>query len=83
MDIRQFLVGFIAPEIRASELLNGLIGLQDSDWNQFRYGKPITHKRLNAILNPYGIQPIKRRQANVFLLADLKDAFDRYLPPMS
>ncbi len=83
MDIRQSLIDFIDAEIRASDLLIRLINMQDSDWQQFNYGKPITHKKLNKMLRPYGIQPKKRREANVFLLDNLQDAFNRYLPPLS
>ena len=83
MDIRQSLIDFIDVEIRASDLLIRLINMQDSDWQQFNYGKPITHKKLNKMLRPYGIQPKKRREANVFLLDNLQDAFNRYLPPLS
>ena len=60
-----------------------LLLLDESEWFCLNHGKEITKKWLTQKLLTFGIKPVKKSHANVFLLEDLQDAFDRYLPPLT
>ena len=51
----------------------------ETDWAVFDYGRPISRKKFTQILKDFGAKPIKRSNANFFYVADLEDAFKRYL----
>ena len=70
------------PEISSTVLLDTLLR-SAPDWNTANNGRAITSKWLTNQLRPYGVQARKRAKSNVYLLADLADAFKRYLPPQS
>ena len=40
---------------------------------------PMTKKNFTQMLGDFRIKPTKRSKANVFYVADLDDAFERYL----
>jgi hypothetical protein len=79
-DIREILKDKIAPEVASNALLDKLLCHRDSDWMTAHNGRPITGKWLAKTLKLYGIRPQRRSAFNAYLLADLEEAFKRYLP---
>ena len=82
MDLREVLRTFTGPEIGSNELLELLLFQSDGDWYSANNGRTITSKWLAMKLRPYGIAAQRRSKCNVYMLADLEDAFKRYLPPV-
>ena len=81
-DLRHILSDYTGPEISSSELLKKLLRQNESEWDRANHGRSITSKWLLKQLRPYGITAHRRNQFNAYMLADLQDAFDRYLPPL-
>lgn len=81
-DLRHILSDYTGPEISSSELLKKLLRQNESEWDRANHGRAITSKWLLKQLRPYGITAHRRNQFNAYMLADLQDAFDRYLPPL-
>lgn len=79
-DIREILKAEVAPEVASNALLDKLLCHRDSDWMTAHNGRPITGKWLAKTLKLYGIRPQRRSAFNAYLLADLEEAFKRYLP---
>ena len=67
------------PEWSSTDLYNAVVQNEETDWSVFNHGRPITKKKFTQILGEFGIKPTKRSNANVFYVADLEDAFERYL----
>lgn len=67
------------PEWPSTDLYNSVVFNEETDWSVFNHGRPITKKRFTQMLGDFGIKPTKRSNANVFYVADLEDAFERYL----
>ena len=82
MDLREVLSTFTGPEIGSNELLQLLLFHSDGDWHSANNGRTITSKWLAVKLRPHGIMAQRRSKCNVYMLADLEDAFKRYLPPV-
>lgn len=81
-DIREILKDEVAPEVQSNALLDKLLYHHDSDWITAKDGRPITGKWLAKTLKLYGVRPRRRTACNVYLLADLEEAFKRYLPSL-
>jgi hypothetical protein len=81
-DIREILKDEISPEVPSNALLDKLLYHHDSDWITAKDGRPITGKWLAKTLKLYGVRPQRRAACNVYLLADLEEAFKRYLPSL-
>ena len=79
-DIREILKDEVAPEVASNVLLDKLLYHHDSDWMTANTGRPITGKWLAKTLRLYGVRPQRRAACNVYFLADLEEAFKRYLP---
>ena len=82
-DIRSITMNKNIKELTSTELYSSLLLLDESKWFCLNHGKEITKKWLTQKLLTFGIKPVKKSHANVFLLEDLQDAFDRYLPPLT
>ena len=67
------------PEWSSTDLYNSVVFNEETDWSVFNHGRPITKKKFTQMLGDFGIKPTKRSNANVFYVADLEDAFERYL----
>ena len=78
-DVRDIVSESSRPEWSSADLYDAVVNDPETDWSVFDYGKPISRKRFTQILGDFGAKPIKRRNANVFYVADLEDAFERYL----
>ena len=67
------------PEWSSTDLYNAVVYNEETDWSVFNHRRPITKKKFTQMLGDFGIKPTKRSNANVFYVADLEDAFERYL----
>ena len=67
------------PEWSSTDLYNAVVHNDENDWSVFNHGRPITKKKFTQMLSDFDIKPTKRSNANVFYVADLEDAFERYL----
>lgn len=78
-DVRDVVSESSRPEWSSTDLYNAVVYNEETDWSVFNHGRPITKKKFTKKLNDFGIKPTKRSKANVFYVADLEDAFERYL----
>ena len=78
-DVRDVVSESSRPEWSSSDLYDAVVNDPETDWSVFDYGKPISRKKFTQMMIDFGAKPIKRRNANVFYVADLEDAFERYL----
>ena len=78
-DVRDVVSESSRPEWSSTDLYNAVVYNEETDWSVFNHGRPITKKKFTQILGEFGIKPTKRSKANVFYVADLEDAFERYL----
>ena len=67
------------PEWSSTDLYNAVVFNEETEWSVFNHGRPITKKKFTQMLGDFEIKPTKRSNANVFYVADLEDAFERYL----
>lgn len=81
-DVRLVLLKDNNKEITSSELHRELTNLEDSDWYCYNYGRAITQKWVTQRLKQFGITPVRRSRANVYVAQELEDAFNRYLQPL-
>ena len=78
-DVRDVVSESSRPEWSSSDLYDAVVNDPETDWSVFDYGKPISRKKFTQMMIDFGAKPIKRRNANVFYVTDLEDAFQRYL----
>ena len=78
-DVRDVVSESSRPEWSSTDLYNSVVYNEETDWFVFNHGRPITKKKFTQMLGDFGIKPTKRSNANVFYVADLEDAFERYL----
>jgi hypothetical protein len=78
-DVRNVVSESSRPEWSSTNLYNAVVHNEETDWSVFNHGSPITKKKFTQMLGDFGIKPTKRSNANVFYVADLEDAFVRYL----
>ena len=78
-DVRDVVSESSRPEWSSTDLYNAVVYNEETDWSVFNHGRPITKKKFTQKLSDFGIKPTKRSKANVFYVADLEDAFERYL----
>jgi hypothetical protein len=78
-DVRDVVSESSRPEWSSTDLYNAVVHNDENDWSVFNHGRPITKKKFTQMLGDFGIKPTKRSNANVFYVADLEDAFERYL----
>ncbi|MCG7241451.1 MULTISPECIES: DUF3631 domain-containing protein [Corynebacterium] len=81
--------------IKTSDLLFALNGLEESPWSSFNGGNGLTPRMLSQLLSGYNVSPIQFRDPEIkgkvcrgysvsptSTQAGLKDAWDRYLHPV-
>jgi hypothetical protein len=78
-DVQNVVSECSRPEWSSTDLYNSVVFNEETDWSVFNHGRPITKKRFTQMLGNFGIKPTKRSKSNVFYVADLEDAFQRYL----
>ena len=74
------LIGHVTGFIPSTDLYNAVVFNEETDWSTFNHGPSITKKKFTQMLSNFGIKPSKRRKSDVFYVAELEDAFKRYLP---
>ena len=72
--------------IKSSEIVLTLIGMPDSEWDRYNYGKPIDGRALAKKLRTYGIKPAQMRFENSvgakgYHRSEIESAVRRYLDP--
>ena len=84
-DLSDLFATRATDRIPSGEIVNVLGEMEDRPWPEWKKGHPITARQLARILRPFDVKPKKIRfddgPAQGYLLADLKDAFSRYVPP--
>jgi putative DNA primase/helicase len=83
-DIRGISKGKI--EMPSADLVKALVAIEGRPWAEMgKTAKPMTQNRLARMLKPLGIAPKQVGPENArvrgYVLADFKDAFERYLAP--
>ena len=78
-DVRDVVSESSRPEWSSTDLYDAVVYNEETEWSVFNHGRPITKKKFTQMLSDFGIKPTKRSKANVFYVADLEDAFERYL----
>lgn len=63
----------------STDLLNALCALEESPWNEWRGGRPISTRGIAKLLKPYGVEPRRDMNQRFYRRADFGDAFNRYL----
>jgi putative DNA primase/helicase len=69
--------------ITSADLLAALTADDESEWKEWKTGKPLTLKQLSNVLTTFGIKPgrpvIDGRQQRGYIRASFEDAWKRYL----
>jgi putative DNA primase/helicase len=71
-------------ELSADALSEALSNLPESEWKEWRNGKPITPKALSILLAKFGIFSRKggpRKDRKLYFKADFEASWQAYLPP--
>jgi hypothetical protein len=87
-DLRAILRGLRTDRLATSEIVEWLAEREDRPWANYHRGqRPFTANDVAKLLRPFNIGPKTVRfgdtTAKGYILDDLQDAFDRYLPPES
>ncbi len=85
-DLRAFFTARGNVKLVSEEILDYLHTMEERPWPEWRDRSPLSARQLAAILNPFGITPIKWRHEEAtrrgYDPAHFTDAFSRYLPPV-
>lgn len=65
--------------IGSTDLCDALCDLDESPWNEWRGGRPISTRGVAKLLKPFGIKPQRNREGSFYRRMDFADAFKRYL----
>jgi putative DNA primase/helicase len=83
-DVRAVFADHGIDKSTTKALLSSLAELEGRPWAEWNRGRPLTARQLGALLGRFGIKPGTIRVSDStpkgYLLADLTDAFGRYLP---
>jgi putative DNA primase/helicase len=73
-----------ADQLPSEQLLKALLGIEDGPWADYNRGRGLTVNGLAKLLKPFSIKPrtirVGDKTPKGYRLADLEDAFARYLP---
>lgn len=82
-DLRDVFKG--AEALSTEDVLSGLLAVEEAPWNEIARGKPLNPRGLAQRLKQYGVSSRNIRTEGAVLkgyrLADLQDAWSRYLEP--
>jgi putative DNA primase/helicase len=83
-DVRGVFAEHDLDKTTTKALLSSLAEMEGRPWAEWNRGRPLTARQLGALLGRFGIKPGTIRVGDAtpkgYLLADLIDAFGRYLP---
>jgi hypothetical protein len=81
--VKAAFANFADDAIGSEDLIQTITADPDSEWAEWRAGKPITQAQLARLLRPYGIAPeqvrIGKRQVRGYVRAHFTEAWERYL----
>lgn len=82
-DIREIFQHRNMDKVFSEDLVQGLIGMEERPWCEWRHGNPITKNSVARLLKPFGIKSqdihIGLEHKKGYRLSKFQDAFDRYL----
>jgi hypothetical protein len=74
----------VGGDLSSAELVAKLTAEPDSEWAEWRSGKPITQAQLARLLRPFGVAPcpvrIRDQQVRGYRCQQFVESFERYLP---
>lgn len=85
-DIRTVFDDDHAQELTTQKILERLAGVEESGWDSYNHGKPLTARQLASRLKTYGIRSVKLRPeggtpgTRGYRRKDFSDVWYRYLP---
>lgn len=82
IDLHAFYATSPKTEFVARELIAQLRKFDESPWQSWHRGKPISARALAGILRGFGIQNHKTNSSRVYRVHDFKEVFERYLGPL-
>lgn len=86
-DIRSIFEARGVDMLRSEDLCKELGKMEDRPWGEWKNDFPITKTQLARLLEPFGVRPrvirIGEKTPHGYKLDWFKDAFARYLPPLS
>jgi hypothetical protein len=89
-DIRDRFNATNSDRTSSESLITALTSDPEKPWQEFKIGKPITHRQLATLLKQFGIisksvrikrEPVGEAVMKGFERAQFTDAWNRYLPP--
>jgi hypothetical protein len=86
-DIRTVFNECNVPSLSSKEVCNQLVAMEESSWESWRHGRPLSPVQLARLLRPFEIESRdlwqNKRCLKGYAIEDFRDAFDRYLPSES
>jgi putative DNA primase/helicase len=83
-DLRDLFEGEATERLTSERIVKALGQMEERPWPEWRQGKSITASQVAKLLKPFGIRPKTMRIGTStprgYEIADLEDAFSRYLP---
>lgn len=77
-DIGGILERWTGSRINSQDLVAEMVDDEDGPWAVWRGGEPITVRMVAALLKPYDVRPDRDRNVRFYVVADLKEAVERY-----
>ena len=82
-DLRDMFGRACTDRLTSKDICAQLAKMEDRSWPEYKRGEPITATQIAKLLKPFGVTPtnvrVGEQTAKGYRLADLKDAFERYL----
>jgi len=84
-DLRDLFEKRGEDRLASSVIVKHLGAMEERPWSEWKQGKQMSARQLAALLKPFKVEPRSIRlsdnkTAKGYLLKDLRDAFERYLP---
>jgi len=77
-DIAEVLEGYTDPKIGSGELQQKLVFLEDSAWEHWNRGQPISTKRIAQFLKEFEVYPDRDATSRFYHVSQLRAAIERY-----
>ena len=85
-DIRALFKSVGKDRLPSADIVTALGKKEHRPWPEWKNEKLLTTRQLAGLLKPFGIHPGSKRDGEEtfkgYLLADFRDAFERYIPPV-
>jgi len=84
-DIRRVFDMIATPKVATADLIDGLCRLDESRWNEYNFGRPITDRQMASLLGEFEVKSKDIRTSDGirrgYDAADLMDAWERHPTP--